>query len=247
MTHPHKERENHPRKYRGLAMQTANSRGSVTSRQRKPKLDVVLKGDSEGSLEAASAAISKIAVAGADVVITHAGLGAVTASDIFLAETAGRLIVGFQVDVLPGIEKTLREHNVEVRLYDVIYTLTADLKVLAEGIVPPVSEEEVTGSARVIALFKSSRKGIITGCEVLEGRLAVGQHFRIISAMGPVYSGTIESLHVGEHAVQTASPGQHVGIKIRNFSGVRVGDMVESYRPGKKYRTWKPAGGIIRK
>lgn len=247
MTHPRKEREIHPREHRGLPMQSGKSPDSVTSRQRRPKLDIVLKCDSEGSMEAASAAISEISVPGADLGIAHAGLGAVTTSDVFLAETTGRLIVGFQVGVLPGVDKAIREHNVEVRLYDVIYTLANDLEVLAESIVPPVSEEEVTGSARVIALFKSSRKGIITGCEVLEGRLAVGQRFRIISAMGPVYSGTIESLHVGEHAVQTASPGQHVGIKIRKFTGAKVGDIVESYRPGRRYRTWKPAGGIIQK
>ncbi|MEJ2683723.1 MAG: hypothetical protein P8Z71_04940 [Candidatus Sulfobium sp.] len=228
-------------------MQTGKSRRDLSSRQTRPKLDVVLKCDSEGSLEAAEAAISEIAVPEADVGIIRKGLGAIAASDVFLAETTGRLIVGFQVDVLPGVEKALRERNVEVRLYDVIYTLTADLKAVAGSILPPVSEEEVTGSAKVIALFKGGRKGIIPGCEVLEGHLAVGQRFRIISAMGPVYSSTIESLHIGDHAVQTASPGQHVGIRIRNFNRVKVGDIVESFRALKKAHGWKPAGGVIRK
>jgi translation initiation factor IF-2 len=182
-----------------------------------------------------------------DLSIIGKGLGAVTKSDVFLAETAGRLIVGFQVGVLPGVEMALREHNVEIRLYDVIYTLTDDLKTVVEGFLPSVPGEQIIGSAKVIVLFKGGRKGIITGCEVLEGHLAVGQHFRIISAMGPVYSGTIESLHIGDHAVQTALPGQHVGIRIKNFNRVKVGDVVESYRAQKKLQGWRPAGGIIRK
>ena len=226
---------------------TAGMATGEIARETKAKLEVILKGDSEGSLEAVEAAISEISLPEVDVSVVSRGLGPVTVSDVFFAETAGRLIVGFQVDVLPGVEKALRQHNVEVRLYNVIYSVTDDLKTLAESIVPRASGDEITGTAKVIALFKSSRRGIIAGCEVIEGHLAVGQHFRIISAMGAVYSGTIESLHVGEHAVQTASPGQQAGIKIRNFTGAKVGDIVESYRPAGKDKTWKPAGGIMRK
>ena len=79
--------------------------------------------------------------------------------------------------------------------------------------IPAVIKEEITGTARIIDLFKSSRKGIIIGCEVLEGHLTLGKRFRIISAMGPLYSGTIESMHIEKNAVQKADPGQQVGIK----------------------------------
>ncbi len=245
MTHTHKETR--PRKRQSPVIKTGKTTQYASTEEARPKLEVVLKCDSEGSLEAAETAISGIVIPGMDVSIVRKGLGAVTASDVFLAETAGRLIVGFQVDVLPGVEKILRIHNVEVRLYSVIYTLTDDLKLLAEGIPPHHPGDQIIGFAKVIALFKSSRKGVIAGCEVVEGRLAVGQHFRIISAMGPVYSGTIESLHIGEHAAQTASPGQQAGIRIRNFSGVKAGDLVESYRPQKKAEVWRPAGAVIRK
>lgn len=245
VTHHHKESRS--RRSRTPELPSRKAAPDASSGETRPRLDFLLKCDSEGSLEAAEAAIRRIAVPDVEIGIIRKGLGAITSSDVFLAETAGGLIVGFQVDVFPGVEKALREHNVEVRLYDVIYALTEDLEVLARGIIPHVSEEQIMGSAKVIALFKSSRKGIIAGCEILTGRLATGQHFRIISAMGPVYSGTIESLHVGEHAVQTASPGQDVGIRIRNFKGVKVGDIVESYRPRKKAPAWQPGGGIIRK
>ncbi len=245
MTHTHKETR--PRKRQSPVIKTRETTQDTPTEEAGPKLEVVLKCDSEGSLEAAATAISGIVIPGVNISVIRKGLGAVTASDVFLAETAGRLIAGFQVDVLPGVEKILRVHNVEVRLYSVIYTLTDDLRLLAESILPHHQGDQIIGSAKVIALFKSTRKGIIAGCEVVEGRLAVGQHFRIISAMGPVYSGTIESLHIGEHAAQTASPGQQAGIRIRNFSGVKAGDIVESYRPQKKTEVWRPAGALVRK
>jgi translation initiation factor IF-2 len=184
-----------------------------------------------------------------DINIIYSGVGTTHKEDILIAETGSRLIVGFQIDVLPGIEKDLIEHGVEVRLYEVIYKLIADIKSIAEGINPPASQEEVTGSAKVIALFKSSRKGIIIGCEIADGYLALGQHFRIISAMGPVYSGKIESMHIEKNAVQKATQGQQVGIKIKDFNKAGIGDFIESFLPLPLKRTciWQPTGRIIRK
>ena len=218
-----------------------------TVQRKKPKLEIVLKCDSLGSLEAVTAAVSEMTLE-FDISIIHSGLGGISKSDVLFAETASRLIVGFQVDVLPGMDKTLKEQGVEVRLYEVIYTLTSDIKAIAGSLTLPASQEQITGSARVIALFKSSRKGIIMGCEVLDGSLALGQHFRIISAMGPVYSGTIESLHIGEVAVQKATRGQQVGVKIRDFDKARIGDLLECYRLlPQKARPWEPRGQIVRK
>lgn len=214
----------------------------------RPKLEVVLKCDSVGSVEAVAAAVSEIMVPDVDVSIIHSGVGAVSKSDVFLAETASRLVVGFQVDALQGIDRVLREHRVEVRLYNVIYALTADVKAIAESIIPAEAQEQITGSARVIALFKSSRKGAILGCEVQEGFLAIGHHFRIISAMGPVYSGVIESLHIGENAVQKATAGQQVGVKVKDFRSAKIGDIVESFRSlPQRAHPWQATGQIIRK
>ncbi len=214
-----------------------------------PRLEIVLKCDSIGSMEAVSTALSAIKVQGVDIGVVRSGIGAVTQSDALMAETAGKLIIGFQVGVVPGLEKSIRERQVEVRLYNIIYTLTDDIRTVAEGMVPDLSEDEIIGSGRVVALFKSTRKGIIVGCEVMNGHLAVGQHFRIISAMGPIYSGTIESLHIAEKTVQKATPGQKAGIKIRNFNLAKVGDLVESYRPpsSRRGRRWEPKGEIIRR
>jgi len=215
-----------------------------------PKLEIVLKCDSAGSVEAVTAAILKMTLPEIEISIIHSGIGDINKSDILLAETGSRLIVGFQVGASPDIDRELKEHRVEARLYDVIYKLTDDLRSIAEGMVHHVLQEEtIIGSARVIALFKSSRKGIIIGCEVLEGHLAVGQRFRIISAIGPVYSGAIESMHIEKNIVQKVTAGQQAGIKIKDFNKARIGDLVESYRASasKKVPAWQPRGGVVKK
>ncbi len=133
------------------------------------------------------------------------------------------------------------------RVFIVIYKLTADIRRIAESMITTVSQEEIIGTARVIALFKSSRKGIIIGCEVSDGYLALGKRFRIISAMGPVYSSTIESMHIEKNAVQKATQGQQVGIKIKNFNKAKIGDLLESFRPlpFKKASVWQPKDQCI--
>ena len=224
------------------------NRQKDTAKGTKPKLEIVVKCDSVGSLEAVTHALSELVLPEVDVALIHRGLGAVSKSDVLLAETASRLIVGFQVDVLPGMGKVLKEHRVEVRLYEVIYALTNDIKAIAEGMIPSVPQEQIIGSAKVIALFKSTRKGIIMGCKILDGFLSLGQKFRIISAIGPIYTGTIQSLHIGQSVVQKATPGSEVGIKIQDFNKAHLGDLVESFRTlPQKVRSWEPQGQIIRK
>jgi translation initiation factor IF-2 len=213
-----------------------------------PVLEIVLKCDSAGSVETVTDAIYRMVVPQVRFAVISSGVGAVSRSDILMAETASRLIVGFQVGPAAGLEKVLRERNVEVRLYDVIYRLTDDLKALAESITAVVPEEEITGSGKVVALFKSGRRDIIIGCEVVSGHIAAGQHFRIISDMGPVYAGIIASLHIGDKEVQKATPGQKAGIKIINFKGAKSGDIVESYKPMPRGKptAWQPSGRILK-
>ena len=251
MSHKHKHGHHHERisKSREWLKTHQGKLRDASDSSAKPKLELVLKCDSVGSIEAAAAAILNIPNDDVEIDIINSGVGNVNHSDILMAKTGSRLIAGFQVNVLPGIEKELDEHGVEVRLYNVIYKLTADIGSMAQSMAPPVSEEEITGTAKVITLFKSVRKGIIIGCEVLEGQLSVHKHFRIISAMGPVYSGTIDSMHIESTSVQKASSGQQVGIKIQNFNKAKTGDIVECYRPAaaRKSTAWQSTGRIIKK
>jgi translation initiation factor IF-2 len=251
MSHKHKQQSHHKHisKSREWLYHHQDASQQPSAAGAKPKLEFVLKCDSSGSVEAVNEAISKIKLPEVDISIIHSGVGAVNESDILMAASGSRLITGFQTDLLSGTDRALKEHGVEIRLYNVIYKLTADIKSIAESLVPAASEDEITGTARVIALFKSSRRGIIMGCEVLEGALTSGRHFRIISAMGPVYSGTIESMHIEKDTVQKATPGQQVGIKIKDFNKVKVRDIVEAFRPSsfKKPPAWQPKGGTIQK
>jgi translation initiation factor IF-2 len=209
-------------------------------------LDLVLKSDTVGTLQAVLASLDKIHIAGVAVHVIGQGVGPVTKSDLMMAVTGSRLVVGFCVDVAARLEAAAKEQSVEVRLYEVIYDLVRDVERIAKGVIPSDPEERVTGQAQVIALFKSSRKGIILGCQVSGGKLARGKRFRVITAMGPVYQGTVESLHVEEHAVKEAGPGQQVGLKIHDFKDAKIGDLVECYEPARADATkiWRPKGGV---
>ena len=163
-----------------------------------------------------------------------------------MAETGSRLVIGFNVGLMPQLDRTATEQRVEIRLYDVIYRLLEDLKSIAESLAPQESSEEIIGSAKVIALFKSSRKGVILGCEILKGKLVLGDSFRVLGPMGPMYTGVIKSLHIEKDAVREAAKGQQVGLKIRDFNKARLGDLVESFKEHAAHyvKPWQPQGKI---
>ncbi|MBW2136526.1 MAG: hypothetical protein JRH06_03105 [Deltaproteobacteria bacterium] len=120
------------------------------------------------------------------------------------------------------------------------------MKEIAETFAPVKDQEKITGRARIIALFKGRQKGIILGCEVLEGSLALGKRFRLVSEPGTVYVGTIESLHIEENAVEEAIKGQQVGLKIKGFKRAKKGDLVECFEIlTRRRRTWQPRGGVF--
>lgn len=224
--------------------------GELTSSRVEPvpRLQIVIKADTVGTREAILSAISTVHTPGVEIEVIQAEIGHVSKSDLFLAETGSRVILGFNVDILPRIKQLALEREVEVRLYSVIYNLVDDLKKIATGLVPAKEQEDITGKARVIALFSGGRKGIILGCEVLEGTIAIGNKFKIISAPGPVYSGTVESMHIEKETVKEAKIGQQVGLRIPGFKRAKLGDMVECFRVRrpKGPSRWQPRGGVFR-
>jgi len=211
-------------------------------------LELVLKCGADGSREAVEQALAEVSWSGPRPAIIHSGVGDVNKSDVLLAETASRLIVGFEVGVTPHLEEALRQGGVEVRLYRVIYRMVEDLRELAQSLVEKPATEEIIGQARVIAQFKSSRHGIILGCAVDSGRLALGEKFRLIGAMGVLHEGRIESLHIGKDTVRQATPPQQVGLKIDGFQHASVGDLVESFRPRKESaKPWIPNPRVLQR
>ncbi|GAB4336626.1 MAG: hypothetical protein Kow0089_07130 [Desulfobulbaceae bacterium] len=244
-----KTKDRHWKKGRDRSGSAPSGKKASPEKPRQKQLEIVLKCDTSGCVEAVKEGIAAIAVPGVEITVIGSGVGAVSKSDLFLAETGSRLVIGFNVGLAPHIERDAAEHNVEIRLYDVIYRLLEDLEMIAASLVPEEPGEKILGSAQVIALFKSSRKGIIIGCEILEGRLALGDSFRILGAMGPVYSGKIESLHIEKDAVRQAVKGQRAGIKIRDFNRVAVGDLVEASQPAGRgagsEKPWTPRGAVF--
>jgi len=209
-------------------------------------LEIVVKCDNSGCLEVVLHALENLDTSPLKLSVISRGLGAVNKNDIINGQTGSRLIVGFNVGVLPYIDQMSREKNVEIRLYSVIYRLTEDIQNIAASLVTAERPESITGKATVIALFKSCRRGIILGCEVRSGEIEVGNRFRILSPMGQVYNGTVESLHIEKYAVRKAVKGKKVGIKIRNFNKAKTGYHVECYHTeSPRQKPWQPCGKII--
>jgi translation initiation factor IF-2 len=211
------------------------------------RIEVVLKCDMNGSVEAVSSILTRISNPDVEIRMIHSGVGPVSKSDLVMALTGSKLVVGFNVGVMPKLEQWIKDHGIEVRIYNVIYKIAEDMKAIAQSLILTEEEEMVNGKGKVIELFKSSHGGIIMGCEVLDGALTLGCKFRVISAIGPVYNGKIDSLHIENRGVKEAKPGQQVGIKIDGFKGVKLGDLVECYEiePPKKNTGWRPSGTIL--
>lgn len=241
------------RKYSHHAAAEGSSGLTHTAHSRTPdsgavrRLEIVLKCDSTGSIEAVVSVLSSLKVKDVEIAIIDSGVGPVSKSDLMMALTGSKFVVGFNVEVMPKLDQWVKEKGAEVRTYNVIYRLADDIKEIAGSLTFSEEEEKVTGRAKVIALFKSSHKGIIVGCEVQDGVIAVGRDFRIIAAMGPVYTGKIQSLQIEKKPIKEAKVGQQIGLKIADFSRVTLGDLVECFervRP-KRSLTWVPSGNII--
>ena len=212
------------------------------------KLEVVLKCDVAGTAEAISASLAEINVPGVQIDLIQTGVGNISKSDVMMARTGSKLVLGFSVDTMPKLEHEIKEFGVEVRLYDTIYKLNEDMRKIAQSFIIKKAGEKITAKAKVIATFRSSRKGVIIGCEVLEGSIKLGNDFRVITAMGPAYFGKITSLQIEKQNVKTAKPGQQVGIKLEGWNKAKVDDLVECYEgvQQKGISHWKPRSGVIR-
>ena len=212
------------------------------------KLEIVLKSDVAGTAEAISASLAEINVPGVQIDLIQTGIGNISKSDVMMARTGSKLVVGFSVDTTPKLEQDVKEFGVEVRLYDTIYKLTEDIRMIAQSFRNREPGEKITGKAKVIATFKTSQKGMIIGCEVLEGSINLGNNFRVITAMGPAYLGKITSLQIEKQNVKSAKPGNQIGIKLEGWNKAKVDDLVECFEsvPRKGPSHWKAESGIIR-
>ena len=221
---------------------------TTSGAEAEPKLEIVLKCDVAGTAEAISANLAEIEVPGVQIDVIQTGVGNISKSDVMMALTGSKLVVGFSVDTMPKLEQEIKEVGVEVRLYDTIYKLTEDIRKIAQSFKSREPDEKITGKAKVIATFNISSKGMVIGCEVLEGIIETGKDFRVITAMGPTYFGKITSLQIERQHVKSAKPGKQIGIKLDGWNKAKVDDLVECFEilRAKSDSRWAAKSGIVR-
>jgi translation initiation factor IF-2 len=191
-------------------------------------LNLILKGDAQGTVEAIGGALAQLRVEEVKVNLLHAGVGEVTESDVGLAAaTKPTIIIGFQVGTDTQGRQLAADEQVEVRRYDVIYDLLEEVRKTMAGMLEAVYEEVVVGRAETRALFRSSRIGTIAGCYVLEGHIVRGAKVRVQREGDLVFEGTLDSLRHLKDDVREIGEGFECGIALRDFQDFEVGDTIE--------------------
>ena len=192
-------------------------------------LNLIIKCDVQGSIEAIRGLVDKIHIEGTKISIISARVGGVTDNDISLAIASRAIIVGFNIRPTSQISDLAKEKNVEIRLYNIIYKLQEDIEKAAKGMLDPVFEEKITGEAEVRELFKISRIGTIAGSMVTKGSIVRGGSIRVIRDSIVVYTGKIAGLRRFKEDVKEVKEGYDCGITIEHFNDVKVGDRLECF------------------
>ena len=193
------------------------------------ELNVIVKGDVDGSVEALSDSIIKLSTEEVRVNVIHKAVGAISESDILLAAASDAIIIGFQVRPSVGARKLAEKEEIEIRLYSVIYDCINELKSGIEGMLEPEQKEVVTATAEVQETFKISKVGTIAGCIVREGKLQRTAKVRVIRDGIVVYTGELGSLKRFKDDVKEVHMGMDCGLNIQGYNDIKVGDVVEAY------------------
>lgn len=193
------------------------------------ELNVIVKGDVDGSVEALSDSLIKLSTEQVRVNVIHKAVGAISESDVILAEASDAVIIGFQVRPSTDARKIADEQGIEMRIYSVIYDAINDVKDGIEGMLEPIKKEEITGTAEVKQTFKISKVGTIAGCLVRDGKISKTAQCRLIRDGIVVYTGELASLKRGKDDVKEVSAGMECGIGIEKFNDLKVGDNIEAF------------------
>ena len=200
------------------------------------EINVIIKADVNGSSEAVKNSLEKIEVEDVRVKVIRSSVGAITESDIVLAKASNAIIIGFNVRPTNSIRDYAKENGVEIRLYDIIYKAVEEIEAAMKGMLEPIYEEKVTGTAEVRQLFKFSKVGIIAGSYVTDGVIKRDSKARIIRDGIVIYDGNINSIQREKDSVKEVKKGLECGITIENYSDIKVGDIIEGYEMVEKER-----------
>jgi len=193
------------------------------------ELNIIVKGDVDGSVEAMSGSLIKLSKESVQVNVIHAAVGQISESDVLLAAASNAIIVGFQVRPSAAARKVAEKEEIEIRLYSIIYDAVNDIKDAIEGMLEPVMKEEIVASAEVMEIFKISKVGTVAGCVVREGKLQRSTPIRVIRDGIVIYTGKLGSLKRFKDDVKEVTSGQDCGLNIESFNDIRIGDIVEGY------------------
>ena len=194
------------------------------------EINVVLKTDTNGSLEAVRSSLEKIEVEGVKISIIRGAVGGITESDVVLAQASNAIIIGFNVRSSNKVSDIAKEYNVEIRFYDIIYKVVEDMEKAMKGMLEPVYEEEVTGTAEIRQLFKFSKVGMIAGCHVLAGIIKNNDKARVVRDSIVIYNGSIKSLQHEKDTIKEISKDHDCGLTLDNFQDYKEGDIIEVYK-----------------
>ena len=193
------------------------------------ELNIIVKGDVDGSIEAMTDSLLKLSKESVQVNVIHKAVGQISESDVLLAAASNAIIVGFQVRPSMGARKLAEKEEIEIRLYSIIYDAINDIKDAIEGMLEPVTKEEIVCSIEVLETFKISKVGTIAGGIVREGKLSRNTPIRVIRDGIVVYTGRLGSLKRFKDDVKEVTSGQECGLNIESYNDIRVGDIVEGY------------------
>jgi translation initiation factor IF-2 len=194
------------------------------------ELNIILKGDVDGSVEALTDSFQKLSTEEIQVNIIHKGVGAITESDVLLATASDAIIVGFNVRPVGNARMIADKEEIDIRTYSIIYAAINDLKDAMEGMLSPEVKEEVTGTAEIREIFKVSKIGNIAGCMVMNGKIFRNSGIRIIRDGVVVHTGTLDALKRFKDDAKEVAKGYDCGMQIKGFNDVIIGDVIEAFQ-----------------
>lgn len=193
------------------------------------ELNIIVKGDVDGSIEALSDSLLKLSTEQIQVNIISKGVGQISESDVLLATASDAIIIGFQVRPSGGARKLAEQEQIDIRLYSIIYDAINEIKAAMEGMLAPTFEEKIVANVEIRETFKISKVGTIAGCMVLDGKITRNSKIRIIRDGVVIYTGELASLKRFKDDVKEVNQGYECGLNIQNFNNIEVGDIVEAY------------------
>jgi len=193
------------------------------------ELNIIVKGDVDGSVEALSDSLLKLSTENIQVNVIHKAVGAISDSDVLLAAASNAIICGFQVRPTASARKMAEKEEIDIRLYSIIYDAIEEIKSAMEGMLSPEIKEEITATIEVLEVFKITKVGTVAGCLVREGKVFRNNKVRLIRDGIVVYTGEISALKRFKEDVKEVGTNFECGMSIKNYNDIRIGDMIESY------------------